>query len=340
MKLIWNHPVLEIFLGTACGGLLVLLIGWSRGGRMFSEDPGWSPRTKDMLNPDLKFPRCVLVPVLLDGKSTQAFPFLLNHPDKCSASGGAPFLLMLVMTRPQDRFLREAIRHTWGNETTIPGVIIRCLFIMGLSSDPSSPRPLEEDEKHKDLLQVGFLDTHHNQALKTFMGLEWVARYCPRTQYVLKVDGNVVLNPSFLVQQTLKSGQHPRPDFITGCTYRNRSPIQRQSHPRYMPPDMLSHTTYPPHCCSPSYVLSGLLALKVLSIARRVPAIHLEDVFVGLCLHHLGVELILGPPDIFPMFGRSYKRCDFRGFALVHPFKHQKLVQVWPDFQKGTCPLE
>ncbi|XP_027713460.1 beta-1,3-galactosyltransferase 2-like [Vombatus ursinus] len=348
MRLIRGNSVLEVLLGATCGGLLVLLVGWSRGAWMPSGKPTYSPRTEDTPTSTLEtFTWQARFPLSLDREPTQVFPFLLNHPDKCKVSRGVPFLLMLVMTQPQDQVVRDAIRYTWGNETTAPRVIIRRLFLMGLSpfsssSSSSSHHLLEEDEKHGDLLQVGFLDTYHNQTLKTLMGLQWMAQYCPTTHYVLKVNGNVFLNPRLLVQQILKAEQQPRPDFITGCIYRNRIPIQRQSHPWYMPLDMFSHARYPPYCCSPGYVLSRPLALKVLSIARRVPAVHLEDVFVGLCLHQLGVEPTPSTPITFLMFGRLYNRCDFHGFALVHPFKHQELIQVWPDFQKGntTCPLE
>ncbi|XP_043835917.1 beta-1,3-galactosyltransferase 2-like [Dromiciops gliroides] len=343
MRFIRGNPVLEVLLGATCGGVLVLLVSWLQGARMPLEGPTYSRRTKDTLIPTLEeFTWQAQFPLPLDRESTQVFPFLLNHPNKCKVFGGAPFLLMLVMTQPQDQVLRDAIRHTWGNETIVPAVIIRRLFLIGLSSDFSYHHLLEEDEKHGDLLQVGFLDTYHNQTLKTLMGLEWVAQFCPMTYYVLKVNGNVFLNPRFLVQVILKPEQQRRPDFITGCIYRNRIPIRRQSHPQYMPLNMFSHARYPPYCCSPGYVLSGPLALKVLSIARRVPAVHLEDVFVGLCLHQLRVEPTPSPPNTFLMFGRLYNRCDFRGFALVHPFKHQELLLVWPDFQKANtpCPLE
>ncbi|XP_072458495.1 beta-1,3-galactosyltransferase 2-like [Notamacropus eugenii] len=343
MRLIRGNPVLEVLLGATFGGLLVLLVGWSQGVWMLSGEPTSSRRSEDTRTPTFeKFTWQVQFPVLLDRGFTQVFPFLLNHPDKCKVSEGVPFLVMLVMTQPQDQVLRDAIRYTWGNETTVPGVIIRRLFLVGLSSDFSSHHLIEEDEKYGDLLQVGFLDTYYNQTLKTLMGLEWVAQYCPTTHYVLKVNGNVFLNPTLLVQQILKPEQHPRPDFITGCIYRNRTPIRRQSHPQYMPLAMFSHARYPPYCCSPGYVLSRPLALKVLSTACRVSAVHLEDVFVGLCLRQLGVEPTPSPPNTFLMFGRLYNHCDFRSFALVHPFNYQELLQVWPDFQKGntTCPLE
>ncbi|XP_036606188.1 beta-1,3-galactosyltransferase 2-like [Trichosurus vulpecula] len=335
MKLMKGNLMLGVLLSTVFGALLMLLLAWTAPAhlrplspRIFSKKFEWQVQTPHPL--DLKYP--------------QSYPFLINHPDKCESPGDAPFLLMLVMTQPQDTGIRQAIRQTWGNETLVPGVVIRRLFVLGL------PQPLfaqelralleEEDREHGDLLQVGFLDTYHNLTLKILTGLEWMAQYCPTAHYVLKVDNDVFLNPSFLVHQVLWPNGPRQLDFITGYIYRDARPERRPGHKWYMPPELYSQNEYPDYCAGPGYVMSGSLALRILTIAQRFKAIYVEDVFVGLCLKQLGVKPTPAPPNTFLMLRRKYNHCAFHRLVLVHHFQPQELLQIWPDFltSNGACP--
>ncbi|XP_043856488.1 beta-1,3-galactosyltransferase 2-like [Dromiciops gliroides] len=350
MRPIRGSLILRVLVSTALGGLLVLLVGQF----VDSQTPSMDLRSlisteldEDTPSPSLrKFEWQARTPHPLDLRYPHSYPFLLNHPNKCDGPRGAPFLLMLVMTQPQDVGMRQAIRETWGNETLIPGVIIRRLFVLGL------PPPLftkeihtllkEEDKEHGDLLQVGFLDTYVNLTLKVLMGLKWMAQYCPNAQYVLKVDGDVFLNPSFLVQKVLQPNGPPRPDFITGYIYKNTGPIRNPAYKWYMPQELYLQDKYPPYCGGPGYVMSGPLALRISDVAQTLKAIYLEDVFVGLCIEQLGVKPTPPPPDTFLMFRRKYEHCAFHRLALVHHFQPRELLQIWRDFQSvnTTCPVK
>ncbi|NXW39420.1 B3GT2 galactosyltransferase, partial [Phaetusa simplex] len=74
-------------------------------------------------------------------------------PHKCRER--TPFLVLLVVTEPGDTAGREAIRQTWGNESSVPGVAILRLFLLGVH--PVFGRELravleEESRLHGDLL--------------------------------------------------------------------------------------------------------------------------------------------------------------------------------------------
>ncbi|NXK43530.1 B3GT2 galactosyltransferase, partial [Piprites chloris] len=74
-------------------------------------------------------------------------------PDKCRAR--APFLVLLVVTEPADTAARDAVRRTWGNESSVPGVSMLRLFLLGVHpvfGDVLRPVLREEDELHGDLL--------------------------------------------------------------------------------------------------------------------------------------------------------------------------------------------
>ncbi|XP_072458482.1 beta-1,3-galactosyltransferase 2-like [Notamacropus eugenii] len=357
MRWSWGHLVLGVLLGVACGVMLALLLEAKRSA-LKPPGPQLHLKSKSSLYPEI--PLVPLAPDALDipmerlskqhltpdmavVKYPYSYPFLINHPDKCQGET-APFLLMLVMTQPQDSETREAIRTTWGNEAIVPGVTILRLFVLGLFPSHLHRHHQDllekEDAENQDLLQVGFLDTYSNLTLKTLMGLEWVVHHCQTAQYVLKVDGDTFLNPRFLVHQVLQPERPPRPTFITGYIYKNRMPMRKPHYKWYMPREVFPGTIYPPYCAGAGYVMSGCLAMKILAVAQKIKAIYLEDVFVGLCLQRLRVKPTPSPLDIFQFFGREYERCDFNQLAIVHPIKPVDLLSIWMDFEKAntTCP--
>ncbi|XP_044540885.1 beta-1,3-galactosyltransferase 2-like [Gracilinanus agilis] len=324
--------VFGVLLSTTLSVLLLrqLLASWAA-----SLSPSSSSR---------KFEWEIRPPQTMDLNYPYPYPFLINHPDKCEGPRGAPFLLMLVMTRPPDVGVRQAIRQTWGNETLVPSVVVHRLFVLGLPpllfDKELQPLLKEEDRKHGDLLQVGFFDTYGNLTLKVLMGLEWMAQHCPTAQYVLKVDSDVFLNPRFLVQQVLWPNGPSRPDFITGHIYRNTKPLRDQHNKWYMPPELYAPNRYPDYCGGPGYVLSGSLVLRILTAAQSVKVIYLEDVFIGLCLKLLGVKPTPPRRNTFLMYRWNYNHCAFQRLVLVHRFQHQELLQIWPDFltSNPACP--
>ncbi|NXK15191.1 B3GT2 galactosyltransferase, partial [Herpetotheres cachinnans] len=74
-------------------------------------------------------------------------------PHKCRER--APFLVLLVATEPGDSSGRNAIRQTWGNESSLPGVFILRLFLIGVHPvfGPAMRVALEEESLlHRDIL--------------------------------------------------------------------------------------------------------------------------------------------------------------------------------------------
>ncbi|XP_020851075.1 beta-1,3-galactosyltransferase 2-like [Phascolarctos cinereus] len=248
MRWSWSHLVLGVLLGIACGMMLALFLE-AKWGALKPPGPRLHLKSKSSLYPpipliplasnalDIPMERLseeLLTPDMAVVKYPYSYPFLINHPEKCQGDTD-PFLLMLVMTQPQDSEAREAIRTTWRDEGIVPGVTIRRLFVVGLF--PSYlHRHLqylleEEDAENQDLLQVGFLDTYSNLTLKT----QWMALHCQTAQYVLKINGNVFLNPRLLVHQVLQPNGPPCPTFITGYNYKNRMPMRKPYYKWYIP---------------------------------------------------------------------------------------------------------
>ncbi|XP_074932264.1 LOW QUALITY PROTEIN: beta-1,3-galactosyltransferase 2-like [Phalacrocorax aristotelis] len=265
------------------------------------------------------------------------YRFLLNEPDKCRNE--TPFLVLLVVTEPGDIRARDAIRQTWGNESSVPGISMLRLFLVGVHPvfGQALASVLEEESLlHHDILQQDFLDTYNNLTLKTLMGMEWVSKHCPNASYVVKADHDVFLNLGYLVERFLVP---PKENFMTGYIYRNSGPIRSKAYKWYVPYEVYPNNTYPPYCGGPAYVLSGDLASKIYNVAQTLPVINMEDSFMGICLHALGISVTRSPWGAFSMYWIKYDKCHFSRLVMVHHYQPQDLLTVWPHFQaaKVTC---
>ncbi|XP_040398401.1 beta-1,3-galactosyltransferase 2-like [Cygnus olor] len=298
----------------------------------------WQVSSSSLVNATAKLP---LTRHPLQPPYPYPYRFLLNEPHKCRER--APFLVLLVVTEPADTAGRSAIRQTWGNESLVPGVSVLRLFLTGVH--PVFGRPLrrvleEESALHRDILQQDFLDTYHNLTLKTLMGMEWVSRHCPDAAYVVKADHDIFLNLPYLVWRLLQPQLPPKRDFMTGYVYRDTGPLRSKAYKWYVPRQVYPNDTYPPYCGGPAYVLSGDLAAKVYAVAQTLPLFNMEDSFVGVCLHALGLSVTSSPWGAFNMYRLPYDKCRFSKLVMVHHYQPKEVLTLWPHFQGAnvTCP--
>ncbi|XP_042310428.1 beta-1,3-galactosyltransferase 2-like [Sceloporus undulatus] len=271
---------------------------------------------------------------------SKGYKFRLNEPDKCQER--PPFLVLFVITEPQDIARRKAIRQTWGNESSVPGVSILRIFLTGVHPlFGSLLQPLLEEESsiYRDIIQQDFLDTYNNLTLKTLMGMEWVTKFCPNVPYVMKADSDIFLNVEYLVSQLLQPHLPPKKNYMTGYIYRNTKPIRDKAYKWYVPWEVYPNDTYPPYCGGPGYVLSGDLAKKIYQVAQTIKVINMEDSFMGICLHELGISVTDSPRGLFNVYKITYEKCQFSKLIVVHHYGPEELLQIWPSFQdqNKTC---
>ncbi|KAJ7316455.1 hypothetical protein JRQ81_002617 [Phrynocephalus forsythii] len=271
------------------------------------------------------------------------YRFLLNEPNKCQERN--PFLVLLVITRPQDVARRHAIRQTWGNESSVPGISIVRLFLTGVHPGFVLPlqRLLEEESSiYRDIFQQDFLDTYNNLTLKTLMGMEWISKFCPNISYVMKADTDIFLNVGYMISQLLQPHLPPKKDYMTGYIYRNTKPLRDKAYKWYVPREVYPNDTYPPYCGGPGYVLSGDLPSKIYQVAQTIKVINMEDSFMGICLYELGISVTDSPWGLFNVYKIDYEKCRFSRLVVVHHYGPEELLQIWPDFQdqNKTCKIE
>ncbi|XP_026467972.1 beta-1,3-galactosyltransferase brn-like isoform X2 [Ctenocephalides felis] len=88
---------------------------------------------------------------------------------------------------------RVAIRSTWGYENRFSDVIIKTVFMLGISlhDEILQENINKESEKFNDIVQANFIDSYFNNTIKTAMAYRWAVEYCPYSQFYIFMDDDM-----------------------------------------------------------------------------------------------------------------------------------------------------
>ncbi|MBN3299626.1 B3GT2 galactosyltransferase, partial [Amia calva] len=247
----------------------------------------------------------------------------------------------MVPVAPHERPARDAIRKTWGQENSVPGVDILRIFVLGLpSGDQATQIQVElerESQEHHDIIQKDFLDSYRNLTIKTMAIMDWLVSYCLRASYAMKIDTDMFLNVDYLVNKLLDpSAAHPKRNYITGLVLENTAVHRNKGSKFYMPKEVFPSDTYPIYVSGVGYVFSIDLASKLLSTSWLVEPVFLEDVYVGLCLRQLGIRPVSLPQQgLFSFDFIPYSKCRYSQLVATTGIHPEQLLQMWEDFTHG-----
>ncbi|KAK1805734.1 hypothetical protein P4O66_001998 [Electrophorus voltai] len=267
----------------------------------------------------------------------QPYRYVLNEPYKCRDS--STFLILLIAAEPGQVEARNAIRQTWGNESVAMGLGFVRLFLLGMASSRSGyPQSAikEESLQHHDIIQQEYMDTYYNLTIKTLMGMNWVAEYCPQARYVMKTDSDMFVNTEYLIQKLLKPELLSRHNYFTGYLMRGYAPNRNKDSKWYMPPELYSSERYPIFCSGTGYVFSGDMAEKIYKASLSIRRLHLEDVYVGICLAKLRIDPVPPPNEfLFNHWRVSYSSCKYSHLITSHQFQPSELIKYWNHLQSN-----
>ncbi|XP_028314443.1 beta-1,3-galactosyltransferase 1 [Gouania willdenowi] len=268
--------------------------------------------------------------------SPRTYEYLHNQPYVCQVR--SPFLLLLVPVAPWEVAARHAVRGTWGSS----GEDAMTLFFMGLSANEPQASLLQQSlqkeiKRHRDVIQMNFVDSYQNLTIKTLMMMNWVASHCPNASYAMKVDADIFVNVFYLLAYLRGS---PRTSFITGSVIRDGRPRRDPNSKWYLSEEQYPGDSFPPYVSGAGYVFSTELAAQIVQASRFVRVIPMEDVYVGLCLQVLGVRPMyalsfLTLRNLFEIRKLEYDRCTFTRLLIANNFRPSELLQVWQDFSKS-----
>ncbi|XP_076828061.1 beta-1,3-galactosyltransferase 2-like [Brachyhypopomus gauderio] len=268
----------------------------------------------------------------------EPYRYVINEADKCLDRD--PFLVLLVTVEPHNVEARDAIRKTWGNESLTGAPAFVCLFLLGVSGgtlDSQVQRDIKEESGlHHDIIQQEYADTYHNLTIKTLMGMNWVATYCPGARYVMKTDSDMFVNTEYLIQKLLKPIVPPRQRYFTGYLMRGYTPNRNKDNKWYMPPELYPSERYPTFCSGTGYVFSGDMAEMIYRASLSIRRLYLEDVYVGICLAKLRIDPVPPPNEfLFNHWRVSYSSCKYSHLITSHKFLPTELVKYWHHLQSN-----
>ncbi|NXE07896.1 B3GT2 galactosyltransferase, partial [Lophotis ruficrista] len=270
--------------------------------------------------------------------STQSFKFIINEKEKCKDK--TPFLILLIATTAAEIQQRISIRKAWGNESVVPGVEVVRLFMLGIESTGPDEVLLRESQQYHDIIQQDFLDTYYNLTLKTLMGMKWVASYCSDASFVMKTDSDGFVNTIYLIEKLLRPLSPPPQNYFTGYLMKGNKPIRDKESKWYVSEEEYPGDSYPPFCSGTGYVFSGDLASKIVNASVTTKYIHLEDVYVGLCLNAKGIQIV-PPPSLllFNIHKVPFSPCLYNNIITSHHIQTNEQVFYWETLQKKshTC---
>ncbi|MEQ2253462.1 hypothetical protein ILYODFUR_032346 [Ilyodon furcidens] len=263
------------------------------------------------------------------------YQFTINDPHKCEQE--KPFVVLIVQVAPRNRAHRDIIRSTWGTEKLVHGQVVRLFFLLGMQTGDDAQQVhqqlLQESKDHHDLIQSNFVDCYKNLTIKTMVMLEWLHSFCSSTAYAMKIDSDMFLNVPNLVTVLLNA---PRTNYMTGLVAHGGKVLRDLNSKWYIPWNIFSEDVYPPYALGLGYIVSLDLTKKLIEASRHVKALYIEDVYLGLCMRHLGIRPTDAPDGFyFHVFPLSYSRCDYSRIIATTTRENMDRVQIWRDFKKS-----
>nr|XP_046252477.1 beta-1,3-galactosyltransferase 1-like isoform X2 [Scatophagus argus]XP_046252483.1 beta-1,3-galactosyltransferase 1-like isoform X2 [Scatophagus argus] len=262
------------------------------------------------------------------------YHFIINEPQKCEQQ--KPFLVLMVPVAPHNRKHRDIVRSTWGGESPVLDKVVMLFFLLGLhtgeGAEQLQDQLLQESKEHQDLIQSDFLDCYKNLTIKTMVMLEWLDFHCSSASYAMKIDSDMFLNVPNLINMLLNA---PKTNYMTGLVARGGAVLRDKSHKWYVPVELYPHPQYPRYALGLGYVLSLDLPKKLVEASRHVKPLYIEDVYLGLCMQHLGIPPT-DPPNwgYFNVFPVGYSRCAYSRLIATTTHENSDRLSNWKDFKK------
>ncbi|XP_074514852.1 beta-1,3-galactosyltransferase 1 [Sebastes fasciatus] len=266
------------------------------------------------------------------------YHFIINEQNKCEQQ--KPFLVLMVPVAPSNRAHRDVVRSTWGGESQVLGKVVQLFFLLGRHAGERAQQLheqlMEESREHRDLIQSDFLDCYKNLTIKTMVMLEWLDSHCSNAAYAMKIDSDMFLNVPKLIEMLSTA---PKTNYMTGEVARGAAVRRDKPSKWFVPVEVYSRAYYPVYTLGLGYVLSLDLPKKLVEASRHVKAFYIEDVYLGMCMQHLGIPYTQGG-GFFHVFPVSYSRCAYARLIATTRFENTDGVEVWKDFKRPgpQCP--
>ncbi|KAK7501947.1 hypothetical protein BaRGS_00006699 [Batillaria attramentaria] len=200
-----------------------------------------------------------------------------------------PFLVVLVVSKPENTQLRLAIRRTWGRDLNAERSEVVLRFFVG--QDDSWDDIVEREQAlHGDVMKTDFVDTYVNLSYKVLASISWAVGTFTTAAYVMKVDDDTYVNLPYLLHELrhdVMKGQYG----VMGAVCVNSTVVRHPGDKWFVSDLDYPGDTYPKYVFGGGYVMTRAAAKALVAASSSTDYLHLEDVYVtGVLARRAGVR--------------------------------------------------
>ncbi|PVD28494.1 hypothetical protein C0Q70_11082 [Pomacea canaliculata] len=272
----------------------------------------------------------------------QHISYLIQPERSCNNEA---YIAVLIPSHPKDGLKRTIIRKTWGHaliQDQWPhaklGKHADIFFLLGRTSNQLEHQSVEQEaHTYADMIIGDFDDTYRNLSIKMLFGLNWIAKNCAETKFLVKIDQdtfvdfpqlmNLLLNNEYKLHNSVLGKLYYSPWVLTSGKWKND-------------PNEYPFSMFPTYAGGPCYILSTDIIAPIVNMSQYIPYMSLEDVYItGVLLKALGA-----PKYDLPQlhnFPEEETFCDFiadeKRLLSTTRLSTDQLSELWQTITRGTC---
>lgn len=221
-----------------------------------------------------------------NGCNTFKYIYRINPQALCK--GNTTTMIVAITSVPGNGASREMIRKTWSSYCKRDSKWVRCVFLMGSGYTAAEQAIVDQEaDTYGDILQGDFVDCDKNISLKVNMAMHWCQHYCPSVPFFHRAADDTYINiPEVLY--LIHNNFIDLYNTMAGVIARNnkRVPVNLTKYPNFY---------YPTHYLGSTFLLGREMMRKILIKIPDVPFFHMENIYYGLVVEQLGMEMVSLP---------------------------------------------
>jgi hypothetical protein len=194
----------------------------------------------------------------------------------------------------------------------------------------------EENERHRDILQIDYRDTYYNNTIKSLTSMRWTFENCPLAENIVYIDDDYYLSMEKLLPflEGLRKIDESNLDAkYYGGWVRSGLKVARHFNKWYASIGEYSFDVYPDFVTGGIVFMSKRAFRELLVASLFVKPFKLWDISLAIVAKKIGLEPIHNK-DMIP-YQYEYDRNKFRNVIARHFSDPPSMLNAWFD-QHGT----
>ena len=211
------------------------------------------------------------------------------------------FIFIYIFTSVKSFSKRQIIRNTYGNKK-LNLINFELVFIIGKTLNKSIGSRLKKEQlKYNDLIQGNFIDSYRNLSYKSLTAWKWINLNCNNSNFVLKLDDDILLNTYELKKMLIDNNQFKSNSNSFICQ------VLSQSGPVFYDKTCKTYVTdaeynsnlyeniningvYPPYCKGIASIMTPDLISKLFKKALDLKLFWIDDAYVGILGKYINAQ--------------------------------------------------